>query len=326
MAEVFAGFEHFGIISAWDPGRRSLGILGIWSKGLEKLVVFAFENQKTASFLVTATATTLCTVYSAVLVFVTQTLSMRRDLHTNQFLATTHDTAAAWSGVESAMFSVWRQRAVPASTFAVVSVLVYLGSILVLHVTASSLISLETFNATSPMSVPTEGLPAFNLSHYNLLDAQDRSAVWSNTLNYAAGSLMSLMSTLLQPLSKDVIVTGMKISGTLEGGPILLAGNATVLVIVPQLRLNLSIIAVAAGLAASVSLSIVSLRFLHFRDDEMREDDVFIDGTGILQAMWLYRNHPELESILKHVEEPTNDNLRQAAVVKTRLADGPEKM
>ncbi|KAJ6536350.1 hypothetical protein B0H19DRAFT_1271138 [Mycena capillaripes] len=561
-----------------------LVIVGIWSESLEQLVVFSLENQKTASFLVTATATTLCTIYSALLVFTTQTLSMRRDMHMNQMLVTTHDTAAAWSGVGSAIFYVWRQRAVPASTLAVFSVLVYLGCILVLHVTASSLISLETFNATSPITVGTEGLPAFNLSGYNLSDAQDRFAAWSHTLNYAQGSLKStLESTLLstgipglhQGTLYDVLgstgignttvnATGFNItcgfltdvdfrkevknmwglvgpdatdygallgihpglisstegnaSATIAhfsaipivdsagyagpalkirpsmgfsvssiqtfrcsqslvhqsavvsaetgqllsvqpdlikssstwlpynmvdptglrgnvsdilgqpgvsyiglgealypalpglifyhenefseaftifdvyliqklgllpsnstkkpesialhdvenalsvfaasvfwtlghvppprtyniyqkngsfarvdlpgqqqglGAPVLLHGNATILAIVLQARLNFSIVTIAAGLTASLVLLVVSLQFLHFGHDHTREDDACIDGTGILQAMWLYRNHPELQSLLEHVEEPTNDNLRQAAMVKTRLADGP---
>ncbi|KAF7333175.1 hypothetical protein MVEN_02383300 [Mycena venus] len=49
-----------------------------------------------------------------------------------------------------------------------------------------------------------------------------------------------------------------------------------------------------------------------------------IDGTGLLHAIWLYRNHPELEDLLEQVEHPTKDNLRDAGMVRTRLV-GPRR-
>jgi hypothetical protein len=49
-----------------------------------------------------------------------------------------------------------------------------------------------------------------------------------------------------------------------------------------------------------------------------------IDGTGFLQAIWLYRNHPELEILMDQVEYPTEDNLRAAGMVQIRLMDQPE--
>ncbi|KAF8190622.1 hypothetical protein K438DRAFT_1970921 [Mycena galopus ATCC 62051] len=150
-----------------------------------------------------------------------------------------------------------------------------------------------------------------------------------NALSVVAASVFWTLGHVPPPLSYDVHVKGSTIAkvelpGPQEGAPVLLQGNATILAMIPQARLNLSIISVAAGLSASLILLLVSLRFLHFCDGETRED-VGVDGMGILQAMWLYRHHPELERIFEHVDEPTNDNLRQAALIQTRLADEPDR-
>jgi hypothetical protein len=40
------------------------------------------------------------------------------------------------------------------------------------------------------------------------------------------------------------------------------------------------------------------------------------------KCQWLYRNHPELETLLEQVEHPTDDNLRAAELVQTRLVSG----
>jgi maltodextrin utilization protein YvdJ len=103
-------------------------------------------------------------IYSTLLVFVTQKLSTRRDLQTHQTLTATHDNAAAWTGLGSAVSSIWNQRAIPASIMGVVSVFLYLANILVLHITTPALFSLDTFNASHQLIVQTEGLPTINQS------------------------------------------------------------------------------------------------------------------------------------------------------------------
>jgi hypothetical protein len=40
-----------------------------------------------------------------------------------------------------------------------------------------------------------------------------------------------------------------------------------------------------------------------------------IDGIGLLHAIWLYRNHPELETIIEQVEHLTDNNSRAAGMV-----------
>ncbi|KAJ7935839.1 hypothetical protein B0H13DRAFT_1853952 [Mycena leptocephala] len=77
--------------------------------------------------------------------------------------------------------------------------------------------------------------------------------------------------------------------------PFLLAGNATV--------------TVAAGLVISILLLFLTLpTSLH------RGGGTAIEGTGILHPMWLYRIHPELETLLQQVDHPTDDNLRAAGM------------
>jgi hypothetical protein len=38
-----------------------------------------------------------------------------------------------------------------------------------------------------------------------------------------------------------------------------------------------------------------------------------------MHAIWLYRNHPELELLLEQVAHPTDYNLRRVGMVSTRL-------
>ncbi|KAJ7823142.1 hypothetical protein B0H14DRAFT_2827074, partial [Mycena olivaceomarginata] len=84
----------------------------------------------------------------------------------------------------------------------------------------------------------------------------------------------------------------------------ILRGTADVTVIATQTRLD-----VVAGLVASIALL-------------LKASDVPLDGTGILHVIWLYRNHPELETLVEQVGQPTDQNLREAGMVRTRLVGG----
>jgi hypothetical protein len=83
-------------------------------------------------------------------------------------------------------------------------------------------------------------------------------------------------------------------------------------------------IQIAGGLAASIFLFLLALPSLFISKGGSEETDIPIDGTGILHAIWMFRNHPELETLLPQVEHPTNENLRAAGLVRTRLVgSGP---
>ncbi|KAJ7922450.1 hypothetical protein B0H13DRAFT_1865823 [Mycena leptocephala] len=136
-------------------------------------------------------------IYSAVLVFVTQTLSFRCNLSKNQTLTATHDCVAAWEGIGSAALHIWHQKTAPASIIGVLSAFGYLVSISILHISTPALFSLEAFNVSRSVAVSTQGLPAFNFSADSVLSQQN----WLNAsgkpcrasvANYALGSLSYL--------------------------------------------------------------------------------------------------------------------------------------
>ncbi|KAJ6578074.1 hypothetical protein B0H19DRAFT_1229976 [Mycena capillaripes] len=209
-----------------------LVLVAVWSQELEHTIVFSasLNTQKIVSFLITAITTTLGTIYSALLVFLTQKLSSRRSLNRDQTLTATHDSAAAWAGVGSAISHVWHQKTVFASIVGVLSVFLYLANILILHVSTSSLLSLQTFNASRSVPIVTQSLPAFNFSSHNW-SAEDfgqygkACTVREGVLLYGEDSLYSLPSVL----SGKTNTIGLH-GGTLYDvlGPTVGVGNVTV--------------------------------------------------------------------------------------------------
>ncbi|KAJ7312466.1 hypothetical protein DFH08DRAFT_897062 [Mycena albidolilacea] len=549
-----------------------LALIPVWFKKLENRVVFALQYQSIVSFFITAVTQTFGTIYLAVLVLVTQKLSMRRNLVTAQPLTATHDNTAAWAGIGSAFLHIWHQKAVRASITGILSVFLYLATVLVLHITTPGLFSLETFNSTTISVVHTEGLPAMNMSGYTgttsdnlsdyiyaavsyipaslyylpyvdgstnigltggslydvpktnaaigtiavhatafnitcdfledltadfskehslwsvssggsflgwlestqprvistgapdqngvfystipiidsnnntggvvrlthpmnsmatvssiqifqcflsvmeqtaVLDAESkkmvalhpelikRSSAWhpenpyqtfpttgnplldewalwysimpmSNVPRGPAGSdgylsladlylirkfnlhsanqtsipsavtlhdlenaLSELVATMFWTIGHIVPTYQVQVSDLLQPNntavldyrlsevenPILLlsGGDATATERSIKVRLDLNIIAVSIGLAGSIVLMLLSLQYSLLRIHHENEQDLPIDGTGLLHAIWMYRNHPELELFLEQVDHPTDDNLRHAGMVRTRL-------
>ncbi|KAJ7810881.1 hypothetical protein B0H14DRAFT_3756324 [Mycena olivaceomarginata] len=188
-----------------------VALIPVWFKKLENRLVFALKYQSSVSFFITAVTQTFGTVCGFFLTlgsFFHQygtglsrsagsrdaKLSMRRSLVTAQPLTATHDSTAAWAGIGSAFIQLWHQKAVRASITGIISVSLYLGTILVLHITTPGLFSLETFNSTSISVVLTEGLPAMNMSVYNGTTDEDLHDYFIRlpAQNYIAGSLYYL--------------------------------------------------------------------------------------------------------------------------------------
>ncbi|KAJ7475479.1 hypothetical protein B0H11DRAFT_1727511, partial [Mycena galericulata] len=161
-------------------------LVGIWATNFEQRLIFPFdtEQNKRTSLIITIISTTIGTTFTALLVFVTQTLWMRHSIQKTQTLTATHDHAAAWAGIGAAISHLWYQKAVPASITGVLSVLFYLGNILILHITTPALFSLATFTSPSRINVQTQGLPDFNRSLNSLL------------IEYTAGALYFLPSVV----------------------------------------------------------------------------------------------------------------------------------
>jgi hypothetical protein len=59
-----------------------------------------------------------------------------------------------------------------------------------------------------------------------------------------------------------------------------------------------------------------------FTRGRIEDAELPIDGLGVLHAIWLYRNHPELETLIDQVEYPSTQNLREAGMVRVRLVEG----
>ncbi|KAJ7023517.1 hypothetical protein C8F04DRAFT_180802 [Mycena alexandri] len=170
-----------------------VGLLIVWSNSLEHRVVFSLDRQRTVSFVITAVTTTFGTIYSALLVFVTQTLSTRRSLQMSQTVTAIHDSAAAWTGIGSAVLHLWRQTAAHGSILAVLSPLAYLGNILVLHITTPALFSVAAFNSSHGIPVEFE----HHMPVYNWSDGADGYFPDIAYLgDYMEGSLYSLPSVL----------------------------------------------------------------------------------------------------------------------------------
>ncbi|KAG2137887.1 uncharacterized protein EDB93DRAFT_1106510 [Suillus bovinus] len=85
------------------------------------------------------------TIYTAVLLFLTQQLAISRTLVCHVKLTAIHDVSGAWAGLGSALSSVWRQTDVPAAWWMTSAVAAYLVSITVLHVTSSTLLQFQPF-------------------------------------------------------------------------------------------------------------------------------------------------------------------------------------
>ncbi|KAJ6566922.1 hypothetical protein B0H19DRAFT_1374294 [Mycena capillaripes] len=207
-----------------------LALVGVWAKRLEYSIAFSLDHQTIISFAVTAAATSFGVSYSALLVFLTQGLSMRRSLRTRQTLTETHDIASAWGGIGASILCIWNQRKVTSSIGAVLSVFCYLGCILVLHVTTPALFSTETFNATRSTQVETRGLPAYawpsNPSHdvngESLLD----KVILDTLVDYAVGSLAFFPSVVESAVAPGL--SGGTLYDTLDFDTLTGIGNVTV--------------------------------------------------------------------------------------------------
>ncbi|KAJ7663119.1 hypothetical protein DFH06DRAFT_1395020 [Mycena polygramma] len=168
-----------------------IAVLVILKKGLEHQLTFSLNNQAHLSLIATAVSTTFAAIYCALLVFVTQALSMHQSMRKNQLLTTTHDISEAWAGIGSAFSCIWKQRVLPVSLSGVLSATLYLGCIMVVHITTPALISLETFNTTRSTLIRTQGLPLYAGFNESTADS-----VLVDNRAYASQSLSSFQTVV----------------------------------------------------------------------------------------------------------------------------------
>jgi len=84
-----------------------------------------------------------------------QRLTLFKNLTQRQKLTILHDDVNAWSGLGSALQSLWKQSSTTGSLWWIISITTYLGCVFALHVASSSILQLQTFSATSNVSVTT---------------------------------------------------------------------------------------------------------------------------------------------------------------------------
>ncbi|KAJ7614486.1 hypothetical protein FB45DRAFT_1008690 [Roridomyces roridus] len=148
-------------------------LLVVWHQEWEHQIVFNVDHELRVAQLVKGILTTFITLYSALLVFVTQSLALRRDLHTRQLLTATHDNAVAWSGLGSAVVRLWEQRAIPASPTGVLTALTYLASVSTLHTAFPGVAAPQSLVVNQSVPISTQSLPAFDLSGVEENNRQD---------------------------------------------------------------------------------------------------------------------------------------------------------
>ncbi|OJA14385.1 hypothetical protein AZE42_07743 [Rhizopogon vesiculosus] len=117
-------------------------------------LAFTATNDDFWSVVLSASLQAFYTIYTAVLLFLTQRLAISRTLVRHLKLTSIHDISGAWSGLGSALSSVWQQIDIPASWWTTSAVATYLACLSVLHVTSSTLLQFQTFNSTISTFVP----------------------------------------------------------------------------------------------------------------------------------------------------------------------------
>ncbi|KAH7926345.1 hypothetical protein BV22DRAFT_360829 [Leucogyrophana mollusca] len=106
------------------------------------------------------------TLYTALLVYLTQRVSLSRRLSQRQMLTAIHDVTGAWGGLGAALAGLWQQTKVVASPLGVLSVTAYLLNISVPHITSSSIIQFQTLNNTvTASSLTAVGWPDSSVNY-----------------------------------------------------------------------------------------------------------------------------------------------------------------
>ncbi|KAG2740420.1 hypothetical protein P692DRAFT_201935550 [Suillus brevipes Sb2] len=105
------------------------------------------ENEIWVSIL-SASSQAFFVIYCTILVYLMQGLTFLKNMTRHQTVTVLHDTVNAWNGLGSALECLWQQSTIPASWWSILSITVYLACVFILHVVSSSIIQLQTFNAT----------------------------------------------------------------------------------------------------------------------------------------------------------------------------------
>ncbi|KAG1758745.1 hypothetical protein EDD22DRAFT_909170 [Suillus occidentalis] len=152
------------------------------------------------------------TLYSAILVYLVQRLTLYRNLIQRQQLTILHDNVNAWSGLGSALQCLWQQSSTTGSLWWITSITTYLGCVFALHVASSSILQLQTFSETTNISATT-------LSHWPGPNVDMMGLQW-HTISAIVPSLGHFTSSLNAGLGGATLYDSVQADGA--------TGNATV--------------------------------------------------------------------------------------------------
>ncbi|KAJ7032971.1 hypothetical protein C8F04DRAFT_1396242 [Mycena alexandri] len=299
-------------------------LLVIWAKGLEHRFTVSLKHEKLISSLITATTTAFGTIYSAALVFVSQSLSVRRNLQVNQYLTATHDTAAAWAGLGASILYMWLKKWMYAAgslySYFLPSVLESTTSLGLQEGTLH-----DVLNTTSAVAGnATVNATGFDVTCGYVVDIPDGFLYANNTYQIFLTDPGFISSAKVLDSNSITLYSTIPIldsSGDSQGwaNPSNLrtidgVWTESVAANIQLFQCSLSLVNQTATVdSQSNQLQALGPRFANA--------STWRPYTGILHTIWLYRNHPELDTLLEQVEESTTDNLRAAGMLRTRLLD-----
>ncbi|KAH0828806.1 hypothetical protein J3R83DRAFT_3254 [Lanmaoa asiatica] len=139
------------------------------------------------------------TLYTILLVFITQRLALSASLSRHQKLTTTHDISEAWGGLGAAILTLWQQTKIAASTITTILVFLYLACVSVLHVASPTIMQFQPYNASLKTVVASNSTwpgPSVNLSALTWAGISPLAPLMSN-LNSSMLSTSGLVNTTL---------------------------------------------------------------------------------------------------------------------------------
>ncbi|KAK0204404.1 hypothetical protein DFS33DRAFT_1382291 [Desarmillaria ectypa] len=165
---------HFGLVFT------HVLILLIWVTHLEhKVVIPIGKESNLLSTVIVQVSQIIITLYLAAMIFISQQLATRRNLHARQTLTATHDNMSAWTGLGAALLSLWRQTTVAASIVGTLFVTAYFVFAAVLHITTPAIFSVQPFNMSRHATISTTlGPPNISI---NNLGSSNPSSFWQDS-------------------------------------------------------------------------------------------------------------------------------------------------
>lgn len=127
----------------------------MYSQHLEQRIIVPYSEGSKFPTILSVSLQAFYTLYTAVLVAVTQRLGLLRTLHCRQKLTTLADASSAWTGIGNALIGLWNNARMPKGALLSIIIAAYLASTTVLHVFGSSVLTFQPHNQTVMMSLPT---------------------------------------------------------------------------------------------------------------------------------------------------------------------------